>query len=277
MTPPSVDPLLRLDEAAARLRATFGAPPRVAVVLGSGLGAFAASLTGARAVPAADVGLLGSTVAGHRGEIVVGDAEGVRVACLSGRVHSYEGHDGAAAAFGVRALVRWGVEGFILTSAVGGLHAEWPTGRIVVIHDHINLLGVNPLRGPNLDAFGTRFPDMSRAYTPRLWALAHEVAAARGLGPMSDGVYVAMPGPSYETPAEVRMLQRLGADVVGMSLVPEVIALAHAGREVLALSVVANAAAGLTEERLTHADVTAAMAAAGAGVARLVAGIVAAW
>jgi len=275
---PTPDPSLAgIDAAVARLRATFGEAPEIGVVLGSGLGAFASELSERTAVPTSELGLPAPSVAGHRGEIVVGVREGRRVVALAGRVHMYEGYDAATVAMATRALARWGVRGLILTSAVGGLHAEWRTGTVVLIHDHLNFLGGNPLRGPNVDELGPRFPDLSNAYPVRPRALARTVAAARGLPSPLQGVYAAMPGPSYETPAEIRMLQRLGADVVGMSVVPEAIAAAHAGMELLVLGVVANPGAGLSPDHLTHADVTAAMTAAGASVVNLLSGIVAAW
>jgi purine-nucleoside phosphorylase len=265
--------LERIDAVAGRLRARFGDAPQVGVVLGSGLGAFTAALADVERVPYAEVGLPGSGVAGHAGELVVGSIAGRRVACFSGRLHLYEGHDAATAALGVRALARWGARGVILSSAVGGVDPTLGTGELVLISDHINLLGANPLRGPNLDALGARFPDLAHVYTERLRRLAQEVSDRA----LREGVYGAMPGPSYETPAEVRMLRILGADVVGMSLVPEAIAASHAGLEVLAVAVVANAAAGLTAQALAHADVTAAVNEAADSFVTLVRAVVAAW
>lgn len=249
----------------------LGAAPDVGVVLGSGLGGFADALEGAVRVPYPDVGLPASSVPGHAGVLVAGTFAGKRVVCLSGRQHLYEGHDAQLAALGVRALSRWGVRGVLLSSAVGGIDPTLRTGELVIVSDHINFLGANPLRGPNIDALGPRFPDLTQLYTPRLRALA------RDLGSLREGVYAAMPGPSYETPAEIRMLRLLGADLVGMSLVPESIAAGHAGMEVLALCVVANAAAGMTAEHLEHADVTAAVNAASQAFTGLVRQVVAAW
>lgn len=245
------------------------------MVLGSGMGAFAAPL--AERIAAGDLGLPEPSVAGHRGEVAVGTVEGRRVVALSGRVHLYEGHDAATVVLGVRALARWGVRGLILTSAVGGLVRDWPAGTVVVITDHLNLMGTNPLVGPNIDALGPRFPDQGNIYAPVRRALAHRIGMERAIGGLTDGVYAALKGPTYETPAEVRMLQRLGADVVGMSLVPEAMAANHAGMEVLGLAVVANAAAGLSDSPLAHAEVTAAMSAAAARVVALVSGVVAQW
>lgn len=265
-----------IDSVAEALRARFGPPPEVAVVLGSGLGRFFDAL-GGEVAPTAAIGLPNPHVPGHRGLIAVGAVRGRRVACLSGRVHLYEGHPPARVVLAVRALARWGVGGLVLTSAVGGLHPEWPPGQVVLITDHLNLQGQNPLTGPNLDALGPRFPDLSRVYSARARGLVREAAAALGQRAPVDGVYAAMPGPAYETPAEIRMLRRLGADVVGMSLVAEAVAAAHAGREVLGLSVVANAAAGLVDHPLSHQEVTEAMAAAGDAVSALLTEVVARW
>lgn len=254
------------------MRARFGSPPDIGVVLGSGLGAFAASLEGAERAPYPELGLPGSGVAGHAGELVVGQLAGRKLAVFSGRLHLYEGHDAATAVLGIRALARWGARGVVLSSAVGGVDPSLRTGELVLVADHINLLGANPLRGPNLDEMGPRFPDLSHLYTPRLRTLARQLG-----GELREGVYAAMPGPSYETPAEVRMLRILGADLVGMSLVPEAIAAGHAGMEVLAISVVANAAAGLTKETLLHTDVTAAVGLAAERFSTLLRAVVAAW
>ena len=255
------------------MRAEFGEPPDVAVVLGSGLGGFAARLEGAEAVAYPALGLPPAGVTGHAGTLSVGRIGRRRVAVFAGRWHWYEGLDMASIVLGVRSLARWGGRGIVLTSAVGGIAPALGTGEVLVVRDHLNLLGASPLRGPNLAALGPRFPDLSTVYTPRCRAIAH-VAAGR---PLPEGVYAAMPGPSYETPAEVRMLRGMGADVVGMSLVPEAIAASHAGLEVLALAVVANPAAGLAPEILTHADVTAAMAAAADQLGTLLEGVIARW
>lgn len=263
----------RIDEVAARMRAEFGDPPDVAVVLGSGLGGFASRLTDAKAVAYPELGLPPAGVAGHAGTLSVGTFGRRRVAVFAGRWHWYEGLDMASIVLGVRALARWGGRGLVLTSAVGGITPGLATGDILIVNDHLNLLGASPLRGPNIDALGVRFPDLSAIYTPKRRALAH--ASANHL--MTEGVYAAMPGPSYETPAEVRMLRGMGADVVGMSLVPEAIAAGHAGIDLLALAVIANPAAGLAAERLTHADVTAAMAAAADKLGMLLQGVISRW
>lgn len=269
--------LTRIDAVASALRARFGPPPPLAVVLGSGMGRFAEALAERDVALAASLGLPAPAVPGHRGELVLGSVGGRRVLALSGRLHCYEGYDAPTVALAVRSLGRWGVRGLVLTSAVGGLHAAMAPGTIVCIRDHLNLLGQTPLRGPNLDVLGPRFPDLSQLYTPARRALAQRAAAELGVGPLREGVYAAMPGPSYETPAEIRMLQVLGADVVGMSVVPEAVAAGHMGMELLALSVVSNPAAGLGDEPLRHEDVTAAMAAAGERVVRLLQQIAVSW
>lgn len=265
----------RIDTVVESLRARFGAPPGIAVVLGSGMGAFADAFQDR--APYADLGLPAPAVPGHRGEVVVGEIDGRRVAALAGRVHLYEGYDPGEVVLAVRALARWGVRALVLTSAVGGLHAEWGAGQIVVVSDHLNLMGTNPLVGPNLEALGPRFPDQSTVYPRMRRDLAARVAAQRGLRPLQEGVYAALRGPNYETPAEIRMLRTLGADVVGMSLVPEAMAANHAGMEILALAVVANPAAGLSATPLNHAEVTEAMRAAAGEVVALLEGLVPEW
>lgn len=263
----------RIQASADALQARFGPAPKVAVVLGSGLGAFADRLTDPKIAPYPELGLPMSGVPGHAGKLHVGRVGPQRVAVLAGRLHAYEGHDLATVVLPVRALARWGVKGVILTSAVGSIDPTLRTGQVVVIEDHLNFLGGNPLRGANLDELGPRFPDLTHLYTPRCRELAHTAAGRK----LPEGVYAAMPGPSYETPAEIRMLERLGARVVGMSTVPEAIAAGHAGMEVLALSVVANAAAGLSESALTHQEVTEAMSAAAPRFVNLLRHIVETW
>ncbi|MFZ5476274.1 MAG: purine-nucleoside phosphorylase [Myxococcota bacterium] len=263
-----------IDAVVARMRDRFGdPPPEIAVVLGSGLGYFAQTLADRVAVPYPEVGHPAWGVPGHAGELVVGTVAGRRVAVLSGRLHLYEGHDPATVVLGVRALARWGATGLVLTTAVGGVAPELRPGEVMLVTDHVNLSGANPLRGPNIDALGPRFPDLQQLYAARLRDLAREVTGE----PLREGVYVAMPGPSYETPAEIRMIARLGGDVVGMSLVHEAIAASHAGMEVLGVAVVSNPAAGLAQAILAHADVTAVMQAAGEGVAQLLRGVIARW
>jgi purine-nucleoside phosphorylase len=263
------------EEAAGAVRAVIADFPRAAIVLGSGLGSFADGLTDAEAITYARIPHMPTpTVAGHLGRIVVGRAGEARVAVLQGRFHFYEGYDLATVTFPVRVLKRLGVETLILTAATGGIRESLVPGSLVCISDHLNLIGLNPLRGPNDDRLGPRFPDMSAVYSPRLRALAHEEADRLGLT-LHSGVYAAMPGPSYETPAEVRMLRTLGADVVGMSTVPEAIVARHEGMDVLAFAVVSNFAAGITDRPISHDEVLAAGRAAGPKLSALLEAIVA--
>jgi purine-nucleoside phosphorylase len=193
-------------------------------------------------------------VAGHRGALVVGTAESARVAVLQGRFHYYEGHDLESVTFPIRVLRALGVETLILTAATGGIRADLRPGDLLALSDHLNLIGVNPLRGPNDERLGVRFPDMTEVYSARLRSWAVEEAKSLGIN-MPTGVYACMPGPSYETPAEIRMLRTLGADVVGMSTVPEAIVARHSGMDVLALAIVSNWAAGIGATPITHQEV----------------------
>jgi len=227
----------------------------MAVVLGSGLGAFADELSGRTEIPYTQIpGWPCSTAIGHAGKLVFGKLEGLDVAVMAGRVHLYEGYPPPQVAFGVRVLGSLGVRSMVLTNAAGGINLALERGGLVLISDHINLQGSNPLVGPNDDALGTRFPDMTEAYSRRLRALAHEVGSALGIR-LAEGVYAALLGPSYETPAEIRYLRTIGADLVGMSTVPEVIAANHMGIEVLGISCVTNMAAGILPQKLSHAEV----------------------
>jgi len=245
----------RATTAAAAVREVVGEFPAVAVVLGSGLGGFADSLDDAVTIPCASIPHFPTpTVAGHRGNLVVGRSAGGPVAVLQGRFHHYEGHDLDAVTFPVRVLQALGVTSLVLTAATGGIASSLRPGDIACLRDHINMLGVNPLRGPNDDRLGARFPDMGEVYPRRLAAIAREEAARLGFD-LPDAVYACMPGPCYETPAEVRMLRTLGADVVGMSTVPEAIVARHAGIAVLAFAVVSNCAAGIAEGAITHEEV----------------------
>ncbi len=237
-----------VDDAGARR-------PTVGVVLGSGLGAFGDTL--ARKVPYAEIpGMPQSTVQGHAGNLCLGDVEGVAVACLQGRVHLYEGHGPETVVFGVRLLAALGCRAVLLTNAAGGIAEGFAPGDLMLIVDHLNLTGTSPLLGPNDAAVGPRFPDMSRAYDAALCERARVAARARGVA-LREGVYAGMLGPAYETPAEIRMLRTLGADAVGMSTVPEVLALRHAGVRVGAISCITNLAAGISKTPLDHAEVEA--------------------
>lgn len=227
----------------------------VAVVLGSGLGDFADGLRDRFEVPYGDIPHWpASSVIGHAGRLVGGEVRGRRVLALSGRAHFYEGHPLTTVSFSARVVGRLGVPRLILTNAAGGINTSFARGALMVIDDHINLLGSNPLVGPNDERFGVRFPDMSEIYSRRLRRVADEAAAVIGL-PIEHGIYVAVHGPSYETPAEIRAFRTLGADAVGMSTVPEAIVARHMGVEVLGLSCISNMAAGILPEPLEHAEV----------------------
>ncbi len=231
------------------------ARPRIAVVLGSGLGAFAAELENAQEISYSDLPLWPrSTAVGHAGKLVFGSLGDLGVAVMSGRAHLYEGYRGADVVFGVRALAELGVRSFVFTNAAGGINSAYGRGGLVLISDHINLQGINPLVGPNDDALGPRFPDMTEAYSPHYRAVARQVAAELGIT-LNEGVYAAMLGPSYETPAEIRFLRTIGADLVGMSTVAEVIAANHMGLKVLAISCVTNMAAGILPQKISHEEV----------------------
>ena len=245
----------RAEAAASAVRARCGALPRTAIVLGSGLGEFAGMLTNSVTVPYGEIpGWPESKVVGHAGKLVVGEVAGRRIAALSGRAHVYEGHPMDAVVFGVRAMARLGVRELILTNAAGGINTRFGAGALMVIDDHINLMGVNPLAGPNDERLGARFPDMSEVYSRRLRGLADAVAADRGFA-IEHGVYAGLLGPSYETPAEIRYLRAIGADAVGMSTVPEAIAARHMGLEVLGISCITNMAAGVFDQPLVHSEV----------------------
>ena len=245
----------QVQEAADAIRARVREVPRVAIVLGSGLGDFANGLADAVSVPYGDLPHWpASTVVGHEGKLVVGTVRGRTVAALAGRCHAYEGHDLRTVTFAVRAIGLLGVRTLVLTNAAGGVNTSFTTGALMVIDDHINLLGDNPLVGANDERFGPRFPDMSEVYSTRLRRIADEAAGEIGL-PLPHGIYVALLGPSYETPDEIRYVRTIGADAVGMSTAPEAIAGRHMGLEVLGISCITNMAAGVLPQPLDHADV----------------------
>jgi purine-nucleoside phosphorylase len=225
------------------------------VVLGSGLGDFASTLERSTSIPYDAIpNWPASSVIGHEGRLVIGEVDGRHIAALSGRAHFYEGHDLRAVTFGARVLGALGVKVIVLTNAAGGINTRFSPGDLMVIDDHINLLGSSPLIGPNDERFGVRFPDLTNVYSPRLRQLADETAAAQGVT-LRHGVYVACHGPSYETPAEVRYLRTIGADAVGMSTVPEAIVARHMGIEVLGISCITNFAAGVLPQPLNHDEV----------------------
>ena len=245
----------RVTEAAEWLRGRGCGGADVAVVLGSGLGDFADGMAESFTIPYGDIPHWpASRVIGHPGKLVGGSVKGRRVIALAGRVHAYEGHDLKTVTFAMRVMGRLGVPRVILTNAAGGISPQCSRGALMVIDDHINLMGNNPLVGTNEDRFGLRFPDMTEVYSKRLRGIAGEAARAIGVV-IQHGVYVAVLGPSYETPAEIRAFRTLGADAVGMSTAPEAIVARHMGLEVLGISCITNAAAGVFPEPLHHEEV----------------------
>jgi purine-nucleoside phosphorylase len=245
----------QIEETAAAVRRRCGTLPDTAIVLGSGLGDFADTLTDAVVTPYGELPHWpASNVVGHAGRLVTGKVAGKPVAVLAGRVHFYEGHPLSTVVFGTRVMARLGVRQLVLTNAAGGINTAFSAGALMVIDDHLNLMGTNPLIGPNDERFGPRFPDLTEVYSKRLRGIADAVAAARGIA-VEHGVYAALPGPTYETPAEIRYLRSTGADAVGMSTVPEAIAARHMGVEVLGISCITNMAAGVLPEPLVHEHV----------------------
>jgi purine-nucleoside phosphorylase len=250
----------QLDAAVQQIRSRLpaGAAPRIGLVLGSGLGGYADRLDAPTAIPYRELpGFTASAVEGHAGNLVYGKVpkSHVEVLAMQGRVHSYEGYDLATVVWPVRVLIAAGCSRLIITNAAGGIDGKLTPGELVILSDHLNLLADSPLRGENDARLGPRFPDMSDAYDLDLRMIAARAGAAMGMA-LREGVYACSPGPAYETPAEVRMLRALGADLAGMSTVPEVIAARHMGAKVLGISCVTNLAAGITREKLSHAEVT---------------------
>jgi len=246
----------RAERAAQMIRARAG-DVAVAIVLGSGLGAFADDLTDAVTIPYAEIpGFARSTVEGHAGRLVIGKTGNVAIAAMQGRFHFYEGYSLEQVTFPTRVLKLLGVHTLVLTNAAGTLNIEFTPGSLMVISDHLNLLGDNPLRGQNDERFGPRFPDLSSVYTPELQTLVIDEARAMGLE-MRRGVYASLAGPSYETPAEIHMMRTLGADAVGMSTVPEAIVARHMSMRVLGISCITNLAAGVSDEPIDHSQVMA--------------------
>ena len=245
----------RATEAAQYIQSKTTLRPKIALVLGSGLGGFADEFENATKIPFAEIPYFPrSTAIGHAGQLVLGEVDGIPLAGMQGRVHLYEGYSAKDVAFPVRVFFRMGVRAIVLTNAAGGIKFEFSEGRLVVIRDHINLQGVNPLTGSNDERFGPRFPDMTIAYDKRFREMTVGEGNRMGIG-MYEGVYAALAGPSYETPAEIRYLRSIGADLVGMSTVPEVIAARHCGIRVLGISCVTNPAAGILERPLNHEEV----------------------
>jgi purine-nucleoside phosphorylase len=247
----------RAEKAARMIRARANAEVSVAIVLGSGLGAFAEELTEPIAIPYHEIpGFARATVEGHAGQLVVGRAGDVTVAAMQGRFHFYEGYSLEEVTFPIRVLKLLGVRTLVLTNAAGALNVEFAPGSLMVISDHVNLLGANPLTGPNDDRFGPRFPDLTSVYAPELQKMVIEEARAMGME-MRRGIYAALSGPSYETPAEIHMVRTLGADAVGMSTVPEAIVARHMGMQVIGISCITNLAAGVSSRPIDHGQVMA--------------------
>ncbi|HEV2490452.1 MAG TPA: purine-nucleoside phosphorylase [Candidatus Acidoferrales bacterium] len=243
------------ERAAKFIRAKTKLQPKIALVLGSGLGALADELVNSTGIPFERIPHFPrSTAIGHAGRLVIGTIDGVLVAAMQGRVHFYEGYSLKEVIFPMRVFGRLGIRAAILTNAAGGINLNFQQGALVVLRDHINLQGANPLAGPNDERFGARFPDMTQAYWKSYRAAALEEARRLGIV-MHEGVYAAMTGPSYETPAEIRFLRTIGADLVGMSTVPEVIAARQMGIRVLGISCVTNMAAGILDQPIHHQEV----------------------
>ena len=244
-----------ITDAVAYIRSKSSLQPEVGLILGSGLGNVVDAIDVEATIPFGEIpGAKASTVAGHQGRLILGRASGRPVAVMQGRVHFYEGYEMGEVMFLARVLGKLGITKLVVTNAAGGINTSYKAGDLMLISDHINFMGVNPLRGPNIDDLGVRFPDMSDAYSEALRGVAKEVAAEMGLK-VQEGVYLALSGPTYETPAEIRAFRVLGADAVGMSTAPEVIAASHMQIPVLGISCITNMAAGILKQKLTHQEV----------------------
>ena len=246
----------RASEAARYVNAKAGGrKPRLAIILGSGLGGVAEAINDAVDIPYAEIPYFASsTIEGHEGKLIIGSCGGVEVAAMKGRVHFYEGYSMEEITLPVRVFSLMEIRSLVITNAAGGASSHLTPGTLMVIKDHLNLMGDNPLRGPNDERFGRRFPDMTAIYTPAYIDAAHEVARDLGLT-LANGIYMGLRGPSYETPAEVRMMAKMGADALGMSTVPEAIVARHCGMKVLAISCITNSAAGLSRAEIKHQEV----------------------
>ncbi len=259
----------RLDDLESAVRGRTRLVPRIGIVLGSGLGGVADAMTGVTAITFADLpGWPAASAPGHAGRLLLGHLDGVPVACLQGRLHLYEGHPVRLVVEPVLLMGRLGAQVIFLTNAAGGVNADYPAGTLMVIADHLDLTGTSPLSGPNDDRIGTRFPDLVDAWSQRLRTLLHASGRAEGIE-LAEGVYAGLTGPTYETPAEVRMLRTLGADAVGMSTVVEAIAARWAGLELAGVSLITNPGAGVTGKPLTHEEVLAAANEAGPRLSRV--------
>jgi purine-nucleoside phosphorylase len=245
----------KAQEAAAFIRSAYAQPPRCAVILGSGLGAFADDLQDSVKIPYQQIPHFPiSTAIGHAGRLVLGQCGGVDVVAMQGRFHTYEGWTMEDVTFPIRVFGLLGVKTLVVTNSAGGVNVNYTAGTLMLIKDHINLMGMNPLRGRNDDRFGPRFPDMTYVYSGAYREMAKREAAALNVS-LEEGVYLALSGPSYETPAEIRMVRTLGADAVGMSTVPEAIVARHTGMEILGFSLISNMAAGMLDQPLHHLEV----------------------
>ena len=265
-------PLYERASEAARyvLAQSMGRTPRIAVVLGSGLGGVAEAVEGGTEIPYSEIPhFVTSTVEGHEGKLITGSCGGVDVLLMKGRVHFYEGYTMEEVTLPVRVFHLMGIRSLILTNAAGGVASHLSTGSLMALTDHINLMGENPLKGPNDERFGPRFPDMTGVYTAAFIEAAHDVAREIGVV-LLEGVYMALRGPTYETPAEIRMMRKLGADAVGMSTVPEATVARHCGMKVLAISCITNVAAGLTAAEISHSEVMNVGQRAGKQLAQLI-------
>lgn len=251
------DLLPRIDTCVSAIRARApGFAPKLGLILGSGLGGFADTLEDKVVIPYQDLpDFPRSSVHGHAGRLVLGTRNGVPLVAMQGRVHFYEGYAPWQVGFPARVLCRLGIKALVVTNAAGGINGGFQVGDLMAITDHLNLSGFNPLVGPNEEALGPRFPDMSSIYDPALLGVLRGAAKAEGVG-LREGVYVSLSGPSYETPAEIRMLRTLGADAVGMSTVPEVIVASHMGVKVAGVSCITNLAAGISKQKLSHDEVS---------------------
>ena len=271
------DLIRQLDETTGWLRTKVGVAPKVAIVLGSGLGALADAICGKTEIPYAEIpGFPRTTVPGHAGTLLFGSLEGVSVVAMKGRFHHYEGHDMETVVYPIRVFHRMGVENLLLTNAAGGVNLSFVPGDLMALADHIGLWADSPLRGPNEEELGPRFPDMSKVYNPALIQLAETVANRIGFV-LKQGTYAWCRGPAFETPAEIRALRVLGADAVGMSTVPEAVAARHMGMRILAISCITNMAAGILDQPLTHEEVLETGKMVEKRFSALVAGIVGEW
>lgn len=244
-----------INDAVAYVRGKSSLQPEVGVILGSGLGNVVDAIDIETSIPYGEIpGAKASTVVGHQGRLILGRAKQLPVAVMQGRVHFYEGYEMAEVMFLTRMLGKLGIRKLIVTNAAGGINTSFSAGDLMLISDHINFMGANPLRGPNVEELGARFPDMSEAYPESLRDMAREVAKEQGLK-LQEGVYLALSGPTYETPAEIRAFRVLGADAVGMSTAPEVVAAAHMNIPALGISCITNMAAGILKQKLSHQEV----------------------